>query len=213
MTPDPGSNKDNPTSNPNPGHLNAVANEDGSITIYDEDGCWVTRYAGNPLWRNNNPGKLKSPAPGQIGEDANGLAIFAEPQAGAVALMRQVTTGQGVTVEQKIRSVGTANGWEDPKPVFDEMWGNGFDPRLNWNTVSDSYPDHNNPGGFVPNPMAVIRQAIEGFTGYRNAQTGGQTPQECPESDSEDVSGETIEESIIEPSFYEGSSYPGTSYP
>lgn len=192
------SDKDNPKPNPyTDGTLNAVVNDDGSVTTYDENGCYITRYGGDPTWRNNNPANLKAPCNGSIGQDANGLAIFSSPEAGIAEFMQQVNSAPGTqpdTIGAHIAQVMSANGIGDYTPVFNAMWAEGLDPRSPWQPtgtgggpagVDGNYPDANVSGGFVHGPRMIIQQAIEALTGADDAATGDQTAQQCPGHDSD----------------------------
>lgn len=191
--------KDNPAPNPSFGVLNAVRNDDGSITTYDENGCWVTRYGGNDLWRSNNPGALKYPCNGAIGQDANGLAIFSSLQAGISELMQQITSASGTSLADRLNVVSNANGWGGITSIANYMFTyGGLDyrdpfpvPGTGINAgVDGPFPDHDHPGNSVIDPRSVILAGIQYQNGSAGNQSGSQTQQECPESGSGDGSGD-----------------------
>src|SRR5215207_6095849 len=85
--------KDEPGPNPNgDGEAGATQNDDGSVTVYDENDCYITYSGGSGPWRDSNPGNLNGDPQkdGQIGTDGNGKAIFPDEQTGRDALEKEI---------------------------------------------------------------------------------------------------------------------------
>lgn len=179
---------DSPATNPNPGRTNAVANEDGSVTIYQPNGCYISYYSGSPTWRNSNPGNLNAanpPRDGEIGVDGSGKAIFEDDQAGRDALeraLREEGTAISKNLEDLIPSIANQNGMPNNQPLMDAIiaaGGNGAYPLLSGQQ----------PSGIIDTIINLFGQATH-FD-----QTGEQTDQICPGgSDSLDEGGDEREE-------------------
>lgn len=168
----------NPKANPNPGTLNAVANDDGSVTIYQANGCYITYFGGNPLWRSNNPGGLftATPGDGSIGTDPNGRPIFPDYNTGRDAVRRQLQDdARGHDLVQTLLKFGVDNGYSEParNTLVNQVSNAGVDTSSFWNGNNVSDADRNK----------IINIIIQN-AGYDNVPghgyVGTQTEQICP---------------------------------
>lgn len=200
--------KDSPTANPAPGTLNAVSNDDGSITIYLPSGCWYTRYGGYSPARQNNPGALvpahanQGQAGGCIGADNNGKAIFESPEDGETNLRAALTdalrlTGPNTNLEDKLYKVASDNGWGNIDSLMQDLYNAGVDVGSHWNgPYYKPERETTSEGINVPVPIDTteaerkILDCIAKYNGYSSQYSGSgsdavqQTSQECPDTGS-----------------------------
>lgn len=163
--------KDEPGPNPDPdGGGGSVANDDGSVTTYDENGCYTTRSGGTDSWRNNNPGNLNSPQPGETGTDNNGKAIFPDDETGRAALDTELRTNAspGSLVGQSIGATAEKNGWSptNTQDIIQNLDSSGINPNKMYGEAGDK---------------TVLDNLIRDKLGY---SAGEESEQICPESSS-----------------------------
>jgi hypothetical protein len=168
--------------------MTSQVNSDGSVTTTDANGCYRTRSGGSSTWRNNNPGNLNSPQPGEIGKDGNGKSIFPDAKAGDDALHAAISDAlrlSNASVTNKLYNMGNANGWPNVAPLVDSISSTGVNPESKWNgTYIKGAVDGDGGAGTlqqIPTEEAqrIIREAIANFHGF--GTSGEESELICPD--------------------------------